>query len=390
MKNKAFIQLIAFYLIYSISQGVLLPFVNIYYDQIGLTGTQIGQIGSLSLLGTMLILPLWGMLTDYIKKYKWMLALSLVLTFILTYFWKLQSTYSLILLFSILMSIFRGVTMPVCDSASLLFCKLHHKDYGLLRSMSSLGYVLGSVVIVKIADHFGCSSPLVSIYLIAIFIAFVIALNYPKIEQDRERAKKGTVIKDIKILLKNKSFIFILFLAAFNNIPMESASSYIGNHFVSTLHLSSSSMSTYLIFATLPEIAFIMIVSRLFRNYGYKKIYLVASITQILRGIVYTFTSSFPLFLLVSVVQMIMVGVASVGNFGYISKVIPERLTTSAMSIYSAFVMIITAIYTQLFGFIYDDFGSHSIFLVMTILTCVGLVILLGTKRFEDLGQNIE
>ncbi len=280
--------------------------------------------------------------------------------------------------------------MPVCDSASLLFCKLHHKDYGLLRSMSSLGYVLGSVVIVKIADHFGCSSPLVSIYLIAIFIAFVIALNYPKIEQDRERGKKGTVIKDIKILLKNKSFIFILFLAAFNNIPMESASSYIGNHFVSTLHLSSSSMSTYLIFATLPEIAFIMIVSRLFRNYGYKKIYLVASITQILRGIVYTFTSSFPLFLLVSVVQMIMVGVASVGNFGYISKVIPERLTTSAMSIYSAFVMIITAIYTQLFGFIYDDFGSHSIFLVMTILTCVGLVILLGTKRFEDLGQNIE
>ena len=144
-------------------------------------------------------------------------------------------------------------------------------------------------------------------------------------------------------------------------------------------------MSTYLIFATLPEIAFIMIVSKLFRNYGYKKIYLIASITQILRGIVYTLTSSFPLFLLVSVVQMIMVGVASVGNFGYISKVIPPRLTTSAMSIYSAFVMIVTAVYTQLFGFIYDDFGSHSIFLVMTLLNVVGLMILLGTKRFDHI-----
>mgnify|MGYP000210474055 CR=1 FL=1 len=385
MKNKAFVQLISFYLIYSISQGILLPFVNIYYDQIGLTGMQIGQIGSLSLIGTMMVLPLWGILTDYIKKYKWMLVLSLILTLIMTYLWKLQSSYSWILLFSILMSIFRGVTMPVCDSASLLFCKLHHKDYGLLRSMSSLGYVLGSVVIVKAADYLGYSSPLVCVYLGVIFIALIIALNYPKIEQEKEKEKKGAFIEDLKVLLKNKAYLFILFLAAFNNIPLESASVYIGNHFISAMHLSSSSMSTYLIFATLPEIAFIMIVSKLFRNYGYKKIYLIASITQILRGIVYTLTSSFPLFLLVSVVQMIMVGVASVGNFGYISKVIPPRLTTSAMSIYSAFVMIVTAVYTQLFGFIYDDFGSHSIFLVMTLLNVVGLMILLGTKRFDHI-----
>ncbi|WP_041137898.1 MFS transporter [Beduini massiliensis] len=385
MKNKAFVQLISFYLIYSISQGILLPFVNIYYDQIGLTGMQIGQIGSLSLIGTMMVLPLWGILTDYIKKYKWMLVLSLILTLIMTYLWKLQSSYSWILLFSILMSIFRGVTMPVCDSASLLFCKLYHKDYGLLRSMSSLGYVLGSVVIVKAADYLGYSSPLVCVYLGVIFIALIIALNYPKIEQEKEKEKKGAFIEDLKVLLKNKAYLFILFLAAFNNIPLESASVYIGNHFISAMHLSSSSMSTYLIFATLPEIAFIMIVSKLFRNYGYKKIYLIASITQILRGIVYTLTSSFPLFLLVSVVQMIMVGVASVGNFGYISKVIPPRLTTSAMSIYSAFVMIVTAVYTQLFGFIYDDFGSHSIFLVMTLLNVVGLVILLGTKRFDHI-----
>ncbi|MFQ9923990.1 MAG: hypothetical protein ACLRVU_10775 [Beduini sp.] len=60
---------------------------------------------------------------------------------------------------------------------------------------------------------------------LSLVLTFIIILNYPKIEQDKER----NCYQRYRNLLKDNSFLFIFFLAVFNNIPMKSVSSYIGS-----------------------------------------------------------------------------------------------------------------------------------------------------------------
>lgn len=385
-KNGHFYALCIFYLVYFTSQGLLLPFINIYYERLGFNGAQIGQISSLALIGSMFLTPLWGIICDKTRRYKSMIGLSILLTFLITYIFSKQTLYPLVLITSILMVSIRSCTMPISDSICVAYCNEVGKDYGVLRAIGSFGYVIGSVIITKIAESFGYDGPLFLMYLMALFISMVILIPYPTVEMNKEETiekKQSNLLSDLKSLIKNKNYIFILILAIFTNVVMDSTGSYIGNHLVSTLHLPTSAMGTYLLFAVVPEIFFILVVSRLIRTYGYKKIYALTCVVQIIRGVLYAITSSFPIFLIVSLSHMFMTGISSVGHIQYINRCVPARYATTAITFYMSFYMVASAIFTQIFGIVYDQFGSRYIFVLLALMTVVALIMVLTTKRFN-------
>ena len=53
-----------FYFFYYITLGVYSPYLNVYYERLGFSGSQIGNINSLGLLFAMFITPLWGVVSD--------------------------------------------------------------------------------------------------------------------------------------------------------------------------------------------------------------------------------------------------------------------------------------------------------------------------------------
>ena len=385
-KNGNFYALCVFYFVYFMSNGLLLPFINIYFEKLGFNGAQIGQINSVALIGSMFLTPLWGIICDKTRRYKSMIGLSILLTFVITYVFSKQTVYPLVLITSIFMVSIRSCTMPISDSVCVTYCNEQQRDYGVLRAIGSFGYVVGSVVITKIAEMFGMDGPLFLIYLMALFIAMVILIPYPNVEMNKEAKsdkKQSSLFNDLKSLIKNKNYIFILVLAVFTNVVMDSAGGYVGNHLVTTLKLSSSSMGTYLLFAVVPEIFFILVVSRLIRTYGYKKVYAITCLSQILRGVIYALTSSFPIFLLTSLCHMFMTGIASVGHIQYINRSVPVRYVTTAITFYMSFYMIASALFTQIFGIVYDQLGSRYIFLLLALMSAIALVIVLTTKRFN-------
>lgn len=382
--NRNFYILIAFYLIYYMSYGLFNPYLNIYFEHLGFSGTQIGQINALAQIASMFLTPLWGILCDKTRRYKSLMGLSILITVVMTYFWSKQTIYSMVLIFSVCLIGIRSCTMPISDSLSVIYCNENHQDYGILRSIGSLGYVLGSVVISKIAAMFGKEGPFVFLYLIALGISLVIVFPYPKVKMVKEESHhKETSFTNMKELMKNKDYLFVLILAVFTNIIMDSAGNYIGNHFVSTMGLSSNALSSYLLVAVIPEIFFILIISRLFRRFGYKRIYLLAGISQCIRGVVYAITSSFPIFLIISFCHMFMTGIGAVGHIQLINRAVPTRYVTTAMTFYMSFYMIISSIFTQLFGIVYDYFGSRYIFLILAIMSFISVFFILMTSQLD-------
>lgn len=384
MKNYrySYIALCASYLLYYISLGAFSPFLNIYYERIGLSGSQIGFITSAGYIVAMLFSPVWGAITDKNHKYKSMIAFLSLTTTLLTILWKQQTFFLFIFIFSLLLNIFRSNIGNLLDALAIQSCKENNKEFSFVRAMGSLGYLIASFGIGNfLFEKFQLQGPYIQILaignvLLVLCLLFIKPITHQKSETVKE---EGNFLE----LFKNKDYVFILFLCFFTIIVNDSTINYLGNHLVSTLQLPDSAIGLNTCAMVLPEVFIIMNIHKMIRKIGLKKSFMIAIITQILRCILYATSTSLPIFMIGSLVHGLMIGVGTVGVVDYIHKKIPSHMMARAMTVYGGFTVISYAIQAQAYGFVYQMFGSHMIFIITLVCTAIALLMTLKTKRLD-------
>lgn len=384
MKNYrySYIALCASYLLYYISLGAFSPFLNIYYERIGLSGSQIGFITSAGYIVAMLFSPVWGAITDKNHKYKSMIAFLSLTTTLLTILWKQQTFFLFIFIFSLLLNIFRSNIGNLLDALAIQSCKENNKEFSFVRAMGSLGYLIASFGIGNfLFEKFQLQGPYIQILaignvLLVLCLLFIKPISHQKSETVKE---EGNFLE----LFKNKDYVFILFLCFFTIIVNDSTINYLGNHLVSTLQLPDSAIGLNTCAMVLPEVFIIMNIHKMIRKIGLKKSFTIAIITQILRCILYATSTSLPIFMIGSLVHGLMIGVGTVGVVDYIHKKIPSHMMARAMTVYGGFTVISYAIQAQAYGFVYQMFGSHMIFIITLVCTAIALLMTLKTKRLD-------
>ena len=384
MKNYrySYIALCASYLLYYISLGAFSPFLNIYYERIGLSGSQIGFITSAGYIVAMLFSPVWGAITYKNHKYKSMIAFLSLTTTLLTILWKQQTFFLFIFIFSLLLNIFRSNIGNLLDALAIQSCKENNKEFSFVRAMGSLGYLIASFGIGNfLFEKFQLQGPYIQILaignvLLVLCLLFIKPISHQKSETVKE---EGNFLE----LFKNKDYVFILFLCFFTIIVNDSTINYLGNHLVSTLQLPDSAIGLNTCAMVLPEVFIIMNIHKMIRKIGLKKSFMIAIITQILRCILYATSTSLPIFMIGSLVHGLMIGVGTVGVVDYIHKKIPSHMMARAMTVYGGFTVISYAIQAQAYGFVYQMFGSHMIFIITLVCTAIALLMTLKTKRLD-------
>ena len=384
MKNYrySYIALCASYLLYYIALGAFSPFLNIYYERIGLSGSQIGFITSAGYIVAMLFSPVWGAITDKNHKYKSMIACLSLTTTLLTILWKQQTFFLFIFIFSLLLNIFRSNIGNLLDALAIQSCKENNKEFSFVRAMGSLGYLIASFGIGNfLFEKFQLQGPYIQILaignvLLVLCLLFIKPITHQKSETVKE---EGNFLE----LFKNKDYVFILFLCFFTIIVNDSTINYLGNHLVSTLQLPDSAIGLNTCAMVLPEVFIIMNIHKLIRKIGLKKSFILAIITQILRCILYATSTSLPMFMIGSLVHGLMIGVGTVGVIDYIHRKIPSHMMARAMTVYGGFTVVSYAIQAQAYGFVYQMFGSHMIFMITLACTVVALLMTLKTKRLD-------
>ena len=384
MKNYrySYIALCASYLLYYISLGAFSPFLNIYYERIGLSGSQIGFITSAGYIVAMLFSPVWGAITDKNHKYKSMIAFLSLTTTLLTILWKQQTFFLFIFIFSLLLNIFRSNIGNLLDALAIQSCKENNKEFSFVRAMGSLGYLIASFGIGNfLFEKFQLQGPYIQILaignvLLVLCLLFIKPISHQKSETVKE---EGNFLE----LFKNKDYVFILFSCFFTIIVNDSTINYLGNHLVSTLQLPDSAIGLNTCAMVLPEVFIIMNIHKMIRKIGLKKSFMIAIITQILRCILYATSTSLPIFMIGSLVHGLMIGVGTVGVVDYIHKKIPSHMMARAMTVYGGFTVISYAIQAQAYGFVYQMFGSHMIFIITLVCTAIALLMTLKTKRLD-------
>ena len=105
--NKTYLLICLFYIVYYITLGVVGPYMNVYYERLGFGGSQIGLITSLGMIASMMITPIWGILSDKTKNPRAVIAFILVMAGLTSIVWSTQTAFLPVLILSVVLSVFR-------------------------------------------------------------------------------------------------------------------------------------------------------------------------------------------------------------------------------------------------------------------------------------------
>jgi PPP family 3-phenylpropionic acid transporter len=131
MKNLWRLRLLYFFFYASI--GVFFPFINVYYRELGLTGTQIGLINTLAPLVGILSMTLWGMLNDRFGRTGWLLAAAALGAMCGALGQSAMRSLGGLALMACAQTLFTSSIPPLLDSTTLSVLGQQREHYGRQR-----------------------------------------------------------------------------------------------------------------------------------------------------------------------------------------------------------------------------------------------------------------
>ncbi|SDZ68099.1 MFS transporter, PPP family, 3-phenylpropionic acid transporter/hypothetical protein [Evansella caseinilytica] len=190
------------------SMTVLVSYLPVYLQSLGLSGSQIGTLLAVGPAAAIIAQPFWGFMSDKWKTVKRVLLLclsgALAVGFIL-----FQLTEYLLLI--PLMFLFYSFTSPAGGLGDSLAQKVSVQkgvSFGSIRMWGSLGFALSSLIGGFLLTQIGISN---IYYLFAILIVFALFFCY--LAPDGEPSKKPVqLIHALKLVKDKKLLIFLLMI----------------------------------------------------------------------------------------------------------------------------------------------------------------------------------
>ncbi|HEX9925592.1 MAG TPA: MFS transporter [Anaerolineae bacterium] len=133
-----------YYFVFFAAIGCLVPFFNIYLQQKGLTGVEIGWLNSIAPLVALAANPFWGGVADRWQIHWQVLALCATVAGIVTLLFLPVSGFWLLLILVTALAFFRTPIGAIVDSTVMDLVKQTESSYGQQRLWGTIGFVLAT------------------------------------------------------------------------------------------------------------------------------------------------------------------------------------------------------------------------------------------------------
>lgn len=365
--------------------GAFIPYIVPYLDgALNLSASQIGIITSVPSIIGILVVPLWGIITDVTKQDKKILGICVAINCVIMGMYSSVKMFPILLLVATLAEAFRYAISPLADNIATDYCKHNNVNYGIIRSGGSVGFALISFLtgqLIKVTAN----SRIIFLVYIALFIVSLLVLPFlnSKKYDEEEKMETSTLKKDLKELLKDKSYLWLLLIVISTISISEVTNAYQGLYLIE-LGASQGDIGTLVIFTALPEIFFMAKINKLVLKYGYKNVFKIGILTFLLRWITCLFASSPTMFIITAPLTALAFSIMLVAYIGYIKEKFSSEIQATALTITSMAIGISSSIIKLPVGLGIDVFGLKILYIMSIVITFIGFIVCMLKKEKSD------
>ncbi len=365
-----------FYFCNFAAMAAIMPFLALYYKQVGLTGREIGLLASISPLVALLAAPLWGGLADATQQHRRLLLFAisgflvavLALSFASTLLWLLPAV--------IAYAFFSAPIIPLVDNSVLEMLGANKQEYGKQRLWGSIGWGIGAVVMGAVTERYGLGWAFYGCLLIMslnLFGATRLRVSHAKIG--------GNFWGNLRFFVTSGPWLVFLLTIFINGLGMSFTNNFLFLY-INSLHASKTLMGLTLFVASLSELPAFFFAGQLLHRWGSRGLLIAALLAQVVRMLAYAVMPAPWLVLVINLLHGLTFSAMWVAAVNYANQQAPAGLGATAQGVLSGMSMGLAGVVGALIGgFLYDSVGPAAMF------GWGGAMVLLGLLFFVVAGR---
>jgi PPP family 3-phenylpropionic acid transporter len=246
-----------YYFIYFAGMSAFIPYIVLYYQDMGFSGTQIGLLVAISPLVSLIGGPFWTGIADTGHRHKMVMNIALGAAVISILLLPFLRTFLPVLILIFIFSFMFAPANSLADSATMSMLGNERHLYGRIRMGGTLGWGLAAplagILIAKNGLHWAFW-----IYSLFMFIALLISQNFFYTKQKEQSSFRQGMFS----LFANRQLMLFLFMAFICGTAFATINNYLFAY-MHQLQIEESKMGYVLTIATVAEIPVLFFADRL-------------------------------------------------------------------------------------------------------------------------------
>jgi PPP family 3-phenylpropionic acid transporter len=365
-----------FYFFYYAAAASLVPFLALFYAQMGFSGSQIGLLSALPPLISLVASPFWTALADATQQHKRILMLTMLGAMLAALFILWSGSSAWLIPAIACFALFTAPIMPLMDNETLRQLGEQKQQYGKIRLWGAVGWGIAAPLMGFFIE--GHSLRLAFwVYAGLIFISLLISRTM----KFSSGSSTSLFWSGMRTTLKNPSWILFLSLVFLGSLTLSSISNFLFLY-MDSQGISKGIMGIALTVGTLSEVFILFFGNRLLQRFSAYRIMLIAVAFTGLRVLLLSFARSPLAFLLIQSLHGMTFSLAWIAGVSYADEIAPAGLTATAQGMYAGVQLGVgSAVGAILGGWLYQTVGPVSMYRILAGIVAVGVLVFIMIGR---------
>jgi len=370
----------AYYLLWTGAGGFIFPFISLFYKQQGLTGTEMGWLGTIGSLVSLVSAPLLGRLSDNISNPRRLLQFCLFGSGLLIALLSQQTSFLWMAAIVGLEAFIGAPVYPLSDAQALTIT--NEKDgYGSIRLWGSLGWAITAFTGGWMVERAG----LVTVFIgyAALYGLCVLLLQWiitPSTRPAKDDAPRPSLKTLISSLVSDRALIGLALALAVLWLTEN------GRQRFETIYMREFGASDQLIgwaftYPALMEIPLMLWADRLVRKFSAGRLLAIGILLEALSGLVVVIFPSLTSLLFMRAASGLYYSFYAIASVAYTVERAPASQAATVLSLYFVTLGgVIALLASPLSGLIFDRGGAYPLYVIAAAGALLAWLILIATQ----------
>lgn len=359
--------------------GIYFSYLNIYYRDAGLSGTQIGVMNMITALVGVVSAIFWGYLSDRTGKARYLIAFGATGALIINQFIPLVSTFWAFLGLGIVANIFGAASYTLVDSTAMALLGDNRENYGAYRVGGSIGYIITSLSAGYLYDWAGMRVMFPAYGILMVMFA-ITALLLPQVQVKRSTSSTGKN-RGITSLLRLPAWVLFTLCIFLVSIASNAAISFLGVS-LDEMGAKRSLIGWVVTISAIAEVPFMAFSGWFLRRFGLQRLLLISIFLMMVRNFLLGIMQAPEWAVAINWLNGPAYALFWNSAVNYANRLAPEGYTATAQGMLNSTTSLAGMVSALLAGWLFDQVGATRLFLVTACFCLTAFVLFASGTRY--------